>query len=105
LRARSRSRRCSRISRARQRRARRAGNAGHSFPFLARRAQRRSCSSPHAPRSPAWDSNIAPNTVVANLSHGEHRQLELAMALANKPRMLLLDEPMAGLGRRNQRAW
>jgi branched-chain amino acid transport system ATP-binding protein len=32
------------------------------------------------------------------LSHGEHRQLELAMALATKPSMLLLDEPMAGLG-------
>jgi branched-chain amino acid transport system ATP-binding protein len=32
------------------------------------------------------------------LSHGEHRQLELAMALAGRPRMLLLDEPMAGLG-------
>jgi len=34
----------------------------------------------------------------AKLSHGEHRQLELAMALAGKPRMLLLDEPMAGMG-------
>jgi branched-chain amino acid transport system ATP-binding protein len=32
------------------------------------------------------------------LSHGAHRQLELAMALAGNPRMLLLDEPMAGLG-------
>jgi branched-chain amino acid transport system ATP-binding protein len=32
------------------------------------------------------------------LSHGEHRQLELAMALAGRPRMLLLDEPMAGMG-------
>ena len=36
--------------------------------------------------------------VVANLSHGEHRQLEIAMALASNPRLLLLDEPMAGLG-------
>jgi branched-chain amino acid transport system ATP-binding protein len=34
----------------------------------------------------------------ADLSHGEHRQLELAVALAGTPRMLVLDEPMAGLG-------
>lgn len=32
------------------------------------------------------------------LAHGEQRQLEIAMALATSPKMLLLDEPMAGLG-------
>ena len=32
------------------------------------------------------------------LSHGEHRQLEVALALATQPRLLLLDEPMAGMG-------
>jgi branched-chain amino acid transport system ATP-binding protein len=35
---------------------------------------------------------------VDKLSHGEHRQLEIAMALAMQPRLLLLDEPMAGMG-------
>ncbi len=38
------------------------------------------------------------DVLVSNLSHGEHRQLEIAMALATQPRMLLLDEPMAGMG-------
>jgi branched-chain amino acid transport system ATP-binding protein len=36
--------------------------------------------------------------LVADLSHGEKKQLELMMAMALQPRVLLLDEPMAGLG-------
>ncbi len=32
------------------------------------------------------------------MSHGEHRQLEIAMALSSNPDLLLLDEPMAGMG-------
>lgn len=40
----------------------------------------------------------------AALSHGEKRALELAMALAGKPRLMLLDEPMAGTGPDESRA-
>jgi branched-chain amino acid transport system ATP-binding protein len=38
------------------------------------------------------------DVIVADLAHGEKKQLELAMALSQRPRLLLLDEPMAGLG-------
>jgi branched-chain amino acid transport system ATP-binding protein len=37
-------------------------------------------------------------TVAALLSHGEQRQLEIAMVLATAPRVILLDEPLAGMG-------
>lgn len=38
------------------------------------------------------------------LSHGEKRQLEVAVALATNPKLLLLDEPLAGLGREESEA-
>jgi branched-chain amino acid transport system ATP-binding protein len=39
------------------------------------------------------------NAAAASLSHGERRALELAMCLVQEPKLLLLDEPMAGTGR------
>jgi branched-chain amino acid transport system ATP-binding protein len=38
------------------------------------------------------------DVVAGTLAHGEQRQLEIAMALATRPRLLLLDEPVAGMG-------
>lgn len=38
------------------------------------------------------------NSVAAATSHGEQRQLEIAMTLATEPTVLLLDEPLAGMG-------
>jgi branched-chain amino acid transport system ATP-binding protein len=73
-------------------------HAGHSFRFW------RNARSERELREPARAALVRvglagrADTVVASMSHGEQRQLELAMALAAKPRLLLLDEPMAGLG-------
>src|SRR5690606_5596195 len=39
------------------------------------------------------------NDISGAMSHGEHRQLEIAMALATVPKLMLLDEPTAGMGR------
>jgi branched-chain amino acid transport system ATP-binding protein len=38
------------------------------------------------------------DAIARNLSHGEQRQLEVGLALAAQPKLLLLDEPMAGMG-------
>ena len=71
---------------------------GHSYRFL------RSASSDASLRNPAMEVlarvglEARARTRVDALSHGERRQLELAAALAMQPRMLVLDEPMAGMG-------
>jgi branched-chain amino acid transport system ATP-binding protein len=38
------------------------------------------------------------DAIAATISHGEQRQLEVAMTLATEPQVLLLDEPLAGMG-------
>jgi branched-chain amino acid transport system ATP-binding protein len=38
------------------------------------------------------------DATAGNLAHGEQRQLEVGLALATRPKLLLLDEPMAGMG-------
>jgi branched-chain amino acid transport system ATP-binding protein len=44
-----------------------------------------------------WDLQDKREVIVSNLSYGEQRQMEVIMALAGEPRLLLLDEPTAGL--------
>jgi branched-chain amino acid transport system ATP-binding protein len=73
-------------------------HAGHSFRFW-RDARREAVL-----REPARETLVRvglgarADVVAGALAHGEQRQLEIAMALATRPRLLLLDEPVAGMG-------
>lgn len=73
-------------------------HSGHSFKFF------RAAQTDPALRDPAREAletvglGERADTLAADLSHGEQRQLEIAMAIATQPTMLLLDEPMAGMG-------
>jgi len=71
---------------------------GHSFRFWRPVASDARLLAPaHAALARMHLSHRA-DTPVAALSHGERRQVEMACALVLEPRVLLLDEPMAGLG-------
>ena len=73
-------------------------HSGHSFRFW--RDARREPALREPARAALGRVGLAERAdmPVADLSHGERRQLEIAMALATAPRMVLLDEPMAGMG-------
>jgi branched-chain amino acid transport system ATP-binding protein len=73
-------------------------HAGHSFHFWRNARRESELREPARAALTRVGLNARADLPASALSHGEHRQLELAMALASKPRMLLLDEPMAGLG-------
>jgi branched-chain amino acid transport system ATP-binding protein len=73
-------------------------HAGHSFHFWKDARREAALREPALQALEAVGLAARAEARVDKLSHGEQRQLEIAMALATKPRLLLLDEPMAGLG-------
>jgi branched-chain amino acid transport system ATP-binding protein len=75
------------------------GTGGHSFRFWAPVSRDRALRDAAMASLAEVGLDDRAALVAANVSHGEQRQLEVAMALAMKPRMLLLDEPMAGMGK------
>jgi branched-chain amino acid transport system ATP-binding protein len=73
-------------------------HAGHSFHFWRKARSEEELRAPARAALERVGLSHRADTLVSSMSHGEHRQLEIAMALATDPRMLLLDEPMAGMG-------
>lgn len=73
-------------------------HSGHSFRFWRNARQAADLREPARLALERVGLSDRADWQASALSHGEHRLLELAMALAGRPRMLLLDEPMAGLG-------
>ena len=71
---------------------------GHSFRFWRKARRDASLRGPARSMLERVGLGARADVVATNLAHGEQRQLELAMALATDPKLLLLDEPTAGLG-------
>ena len=72
--------------------------AGHSFSFWQPAGQDRELLGPAEAALEEVGLADRAQVLAGNLAHGEQRQLEIAMALATRPKLLLLDEPMAGMG-------
>ena len=73
-------------------------HAGHSFRFWRAAREDPALTEPAVRILDRIGLLARQDVLAANLSHGEQRQLEIAMALATEPRLLLLDEPVAGMG-------
>ncbi len=73
-------------------------HAGHSFRFWRPAREERALRDPARAVLEEVGLGTRADVLAANLAHGEQRQLEVAMALATRPRLLLLDEPVAGMG-------
>jgi branched-chain amino acid transport system ATP-binding protein len=71
---------------------------GHSFRFWANARKERGLRYTARAALERVGLSARAGVPVSKLSHGEQRELELAVALATRPQLLLLDEPMAGLG-------
>jgi branched-chain amino acid transport system ATP-binding protein len=72
-------------------------SGGHLRPVMSRRDTDMRERAREAARRVAIDHKLS--ELVGNLSHGEHRQIGLAVALSADPKMMMLDEPCSGLSR------
>jgi branched-chain amino acid transport system ATP-binding protein len=73
-------------------------HAGHSFRFWRPAREETALRSPARAILEEVGLGARSDVLAANLAHGEQRALEIATALATRPRLMLLDEPVAGMG-------